>query len=233
MLKLFIVIFLLFILPTPSFAQSYFVPTSDGGYYQMPYKPYYPPQPEQIFVPTTDGGSYMTTSPSTYQPYYCYAPQLTCGISYGTDNYGGTCYLDYGPCQTQNPNDASYYCNAPPLSTCGTSYGTDNYGNQCIVIYDFCPTTPVYNTPPQNPPCIQDVLQCPDGSYVSRSGPRCEFAPCPAYNPPSYTPPIYNPPITTPTIPSIPPIQIPPITFPQNFQIPPITNTNINTINTR
>lgn len=27
--------------------------------------------------------------------------------------------------------------------------------------------------------CTQDAKQCSDGSYVSRSGPNCEFAPCP------------------------------------------------------
>lgn len=27
--------------------------------------------------------------------------------------------------------------------------------------------------------CTQDAKQCPNGSYVSRSGPKCEFAPCP------------------------------------------------------
>jgi hypothetical protein len=27
--------------------------------------------------------------------------------------------------------------------------------------------------------CTEDAKQCPDGSYVSRSGPACEFAPCP------------------------------------------------------
>lgn len=27
--------------------------------------------------------------------------------------------------------------------------------------------------------CTADAKQCPDGSYVSRSGPKCEFAPCP------------------------------------------------------
>ncbi len=29
--------------------------------------------------------------------------------------------------------------------------------------------------------CTQDAKQCPDGSYVGRSGPRCEFATCPEY----------------------------------------------------
>lgn len=33
------------------------------------------------------------------------------------------------------------------------------------------PTEPVY--------CTQDAKICPDGSYVGRIGPKCEFAPCP------------------------------------------------------
>ncbi|MFN3715567.1 MAG: hypothetical protein ACK4R8_02465 [Thiobacillus sp.] len=28
--------------------------------------------------------------------------------------------------------------------------------------------------------CPADVKECPDGSFVSRTGPRCEFAACPA-----------------------------------------------------
>jgi hypothetical protein len=27
--------------------------------------------------------------------------------------------------------------------------------------------------------CTMDAMQCPDGSYVGRRPPRCEFAPCP------------------------------------------------------
>jgi len=27
--------------------------------------------------------------------------------------------------------------------------------------------------------CTMDAMMCPDGSYVGRTGPRCEFAPCP------------------------------------------------------
>lgn len=30
--------------------------------------------------------------------------------------------------------------------------------------------------------CTADAMQCPDGSYVGRTGPRCEFAPCPPTN---------------------------------------------------
>lgn len=31
--------------------------------------------------------------------------------------------------------------------------------------------------------CILDAKQCPDGSYVGRQGPNCEFAQCPGGNP--------------------------------------------------
>lgn len=27
--------------------------------------------------------------------------------------------------------------------------------------------------------CTQDALECPDGTFVGRVGPKCEFAPCP------------------------------------------------------
>jgi hypothetical protein len=27
--------------------------------------------------------------------------------------------------------------------------------------------------------CTQDAQECPDGTFVGRSGPNCEFAPCP------------------------------------------------------
>lgn len=43
--------------------------------------------------------------------------------------------------------------------------------------------------------CTMDARQCPDGSYVSRTGPNCEFSPCPGENegpgakPPSNSPP--------------------------------------------
>ncbi|KKR80855.1 MAG: hypothetical protein UU73_C0002G0160 [Candidatus Daviesbacteria bacterium GW2011_GWA1_41_61] len=35
--------------------------------------------------------------------------------------------------------------------------------------------------------CTQEAKQCPDGSFVGRSGPNCEFAPCPSPTP-SQTP---------------------------------------------
>ena len=36
------------------------------------------------------------------------------------------------------------------------------------------------DTAPSGIMCAQDAKQCPDGSYVSRTGPACEFAACPS-----------------------------------------------------
>jgi len=30
--------------------------------------------------------------------------------------------------------------------------------------------------------CTMEAMQCPNGSYVGRTGPNCEFADCPAIN---------------------------------------------------
>jgi hypothetical protein len=32
--------------------------------------------------------------------------------------------------------------------------------------------------------CTQEAMQCPDGSYVGRTGPNCEFTPCPSASTP-------------------------------------------------
>lgn len=37
-----------------------------------------------------------------------------------------------------------------------------------------------FSRKPEIPICTADVRQCPDGSYVGRTGPMCEFGPCPA-----------------------------------------------------
>jgi len=41
--------------------------------------------------------------------------------------------------------------------------------------------TPPYFPEPEAPSvrCPKDVRACPDGSYVGRTGPMCEFTPCP------------------------------------------------------
>ena len=42
-------------------------------------------------------------------------------------------------------------------------------------------TTPVTNSDEQVF-CTQDALECPDGSFVGRVAPTCEFAACPGAN---------------------------------------------------
>lgn len=37
---------------------------------------------------------------------------------------------------------------------------------------------------PEGPGCTEDAKLCPDGSAVGRSGPDCEFDPCPGEAPP-------------------------------------------------
>lgn len=39
------------------------------------------------------------------------------------------------------------------------------------------------SNPPDAIACTQEAKMCPDGSAVGRSGPKCEFAPCPASKP--------------------------------------------------
>lgn len=39
---------------------------------------------------------------------------------------------------------------------------------------------PTVTTRPSSKACTQEAKQCPDGSYVSRTGPNCEFSPCPS-----------------------------------------------------
>lgn len=46
------------------------------------------------------------------------------------------------------------------------------------------PAEPVENTQdPEQVFCTMEAKLCPDGSYVGRSGPNCEFDPCPGTYP--------------------------------------------------
>lgn len=49
-------------------------------------------------------------------------------------------------------------------------------GEQCACP---APTTIVTPAPTDGVVCTADAKLCPDGSYVSRTGPSCEFVPCP------------------------------------------------------
>ena len=48
------------------------------------------------------------------------------------------------------------------------------------LFYLFYPTPTKYElSKPGGTVCTQEAKLCPDGSYVSRHGPKCEFDPCP------------------------------------------------------
>jgi hypothetical protein len=51
----------------------------------------------------------------------------------------------------------------------------NDYGAARVVTPVAEPTT----APEEGVFCTQDAQECPDGSYVGRVGPNCEFAPCP------------------------------------------------------
>jgi hypothetical protein len=54
-------------------------------------------------------------------------------------------------------------------------------------------TPPVVPTTPSTPVvCTQEAKQCPDGSWVGRTGPNCEFTPCSATTPTPIIPPTSN-----------------------------------------
>ncbi len=40
---------------------------------------------------------------------------------------------------------------------------------------DMCPKA----SSPETGPCTMEAKECPDGSYVGRQGPKCQFAACP------------------------------------------------------
>ncbi len=65
------------------------------------------------------------------------------------------------------------------------------YSAQAPQPSDYRFTFTVASTVPRVPPvssgggrvCTMDAQRCADGSYVSRTGPKCEFAPCPGGDP--------------------------------------------------
>ncbi|MBI4086613.1 hypothetical protein HY416_01375 [Candidatus Kaiserbacteria bacterium] len=44
---------------------------------------------------------------------------------------------------------------------------------------DYADTAPAPPSAPEETACTQEAKQCPDGTYVGRTGPKCEFAACP------------------------------------------------------
>jgi hypothetical protein len=56
----------------------------------------------------------------------------------------------------------------------------ESYPEQCAMPDGTVFTRAIAETPTgEEVFCTQDAMECPDGSYVGRTGPNCEFAPCP------------------------------------------------------
>ena len=92
---------------------------------------------------------------------HCYADKSKCGVnSFSVSGECGT--------STQKPMP----CPAYPVPQCspGSNLQTKTDANGCTYYYCETTTTNV---------CPRDVKQCPDGSYVVRVGPNCEFQTCP------------------------------------------------------
>ena len=100
------------------------------------------------------------------------------------------------PAPTSTPPSSTLNCSLPnacgpalgmPNSICsdGTIGGPTgrclNRGDVCGWEVVSCPIIPPSPTPPVA--CTQDTKLCPDGSYVSRVAPSCEFAACPGSTP--------------------------------------------------
>ena len=49
------------------------------------------------------------------------------------------------------------------------------------LMYIYNPVPAEYKNPNEKEPtaCTMEARLCPDGSYVGRTGPNCEFTPCP------------------------------------------------------
>lgn len=64
------------------------------------------------------------------------------------------------------------------------NFGGDGYEDPVETPYDPNnpdPIAPPHSSDEPNDPvaCTMEAKACPDGSYVGRQGPNCEFAPCP------------------------------------------------------
>lgn len=117
--------------------------------------------------------------------------------------FGGVLYIyNPFPVEYKNPKDEIVAC-PEDAKLCPDGSYVGRSGPNCIFLCpaeaceggDPCPIPPgtifedgtlPENPAPSNPSgpespvaCTMDVKQCPDGSYVGRTGPNCEFEKCP------------------------------------------------------
>lgn len=65
-----------------------------------------------------------------------------------------------------------------PFSAINIYFGVYTLNPDLTIIKDILSTFK-FTKQNENPACTQEAKLCTDGSYVARSGPNCEFAPCP------------------------------------------------------
>ena len=73
-----------------------------------------------------------------------------------------------------NDNSSNYFI---AVNYSQFSVEAQNYFEKILSTFKFI--EPVASTSPNNIVCTMEARICPDGSAVGRSGPNCEFAPCP------------------------------------------------------
>lgn len=77
------------------------------------------------------------------------------------------------------PDEPSY--TGSPTPTCRPRPSCLDSIPACKIVEtsDMCPKTPTPTQEDNQVFCTQEAKLCPDGSYVGRKGPKCEFEACP------------------------------------------------------
>ena len=85
--------------------------------------------------------------------------------------------------QYKSKYNSGKYINSIKIQSFGTgTYTLFNINNdpqveEIISTFKFLETSPIPDN--SSVSCTMEAMECPDGSFVGRSGPKCEFTPCP------------------------------------------------------
>jgi hypothetical protein len=117
------------------------------------------------------------TAPSPTPGYACDLDAKTCPDGSTVGRIGPSCEFAKCPSVT---NTKKVFCGGPEKISCPPGYvckSDKDYPDpegECVPSSDEIPPKSWDDSV-----CTQEAKLCPDGSYVSRQGPNCEFAPCP------------------------------------------------------
>lgn len=85
-----------------------------------------------------------------------------------------------------SPNEATYYIAIWENNTnihVLKMFAMENVLLQNKILFEQMAKSYIFTNSPNQIACTMDAKICPDGSAVGRSGPKCEFAPCPTTSP--------------------------------------------------